>query len=138
MGDHRTDWATTYPLGCIYSDRFPSGISSRDGHPATNGHVVIDNDVWISNNVTIMSGIHLGSGSVIAANSVVTRGVKPYSIVGGNPARIIRVRFSEQLSSRLLKLAWWNHDDETIDKLIPLLQQPLTDGVMAALTKACS
>ena len=67
----------------------------------------IGNDVWIGSGVTIMSGLTIGDGSVIAAGSVVTKNVGPYEIVGGNPAKLIRARFSKEMIERLLQLAWW-------------------------------
>ena len=126
-GNHRIDWATTFPFGHIYNDIFPSGTIRGKDHPSTNGHVIIENDVWIGDNCTIMSGLRIGSGSVIAANSVVVRNVEPYSIVGGNPARLIKKRFDEGIIERLLKVNWWDWEDSEIDSIVPILQQPLTD-----------
>lgn len=118
-GNHRTDWLTTYPFGHIHKDIFTnfSGV----GHPATKGSVVIGNDVWIGTNVTIMSGVSIGDGAVIANNSHVVKDVLPYSIVGGNPARIIRSRFDEKTTERLLKFRWWEFEDSEIDEITPLL-----------------
>jgi len=70
-----------------------------------------------------MSGVQIYSGSVIAANSVVARDVEPYTIVGGNPAKLIRARFSAETIEQLLSLSWWSYPDQTIDLIVPLLQQ---------------
>jgi acetyltransferase-like isoleucine patch superfamily enzyme len=86
-GNHRSDWITTYPFGCL------KYFNKKPGHPSTNGDVVIGNDVWIGCNATILSGVKIGDGSVIAANSLVTKDVPDYSIVGGNPAKVIRKDF---------------------------------------------
>jgi acetyltransferase-like isoleucine patch superfamily enzyme len=118
-GNHRTDYITTYPFGFIHEDVFDS-VKSR-GHPATKGNVVIGNDVWIAANVTIMSGVTVGDGAVIACNSHVVKDVAPYSMVGGNPARLIRYRFSDDIIAKLLKLQWWNLPVSVIKKIIPLL-----------------
>lgn len=118
-GNHRPDWVTTFPFGHTAHKTF--GQFLNPGHPKSNGHVTIGSDVWIADNVTIMSGIHIGHGSVIAANSHVVKNVEPYSIVGGNPARLIRKRFSDEIISKLLKIQWWNWDDGKIQTEIPLL-----------------
>lgn len=125
-GNHRTDWATTYPFGHILNEIFPSGIVSGQGHPSTKGHVIIDNDIWIGEGCTIMSGVHIGSGSVIAAKSVVTKDVSPYTIVGGNPAKLIKRRFDSFIIEKLLEISWWDQSDEVINKIVPLLQQAPT------------
>lgn len=137
-GNHRTDWATTFPFGHIFQDIFPAGAINGHGHPATKGDVVIENDVWIGHNSTIMSGIRVGSGSVIAANSVVVKEVAPYTIVGGNPAREIKLRFPQSTIDQLLQIQWWNKSDSLIDSIIPLLQQPLDDNVLLQIEQIAS
>lgn len=118
-GNHRSDWVTTYPFGHIYKDVFNTfdGV----GHPKTNGDVIIGNDVWIADNVTIMSGITIGDGAVIACNSHIVKNVEPYSIVGGNPAKLIKYRFKKEQIDFLLELKWWDLDDKQINMIIPLL-----------------
>jgi acetyltransferase-like isoleucine patch superfamily enzyme len=118
-GNHRTDWITTYPFGCIHKNVFNN--FNGEGHPSTKGNVVIGNDVWISNNVTIMSGVTIGDGVVIANNSHVVKNVEPYTIVGGNPAKFIKYRFKPEQINKLLKIKWWDWDDDKINKLTPLL-----------------
>jgi acetyltransferase-like isoleucine patch superfamily enzyme len=118
-GNHRTDWVTTYPFGHIHHNVF----SNFDGfgHPKSKGDVLIGNDVWIAANVTIMSGVKIGDGAIIANNSHVIKDVDPYTIVGGNPAKKIKKRFSEEDIEKLLELKWWDMDDNTINKISPLL-----------------
>lgn len=117
-GNHRTDWATTYPFGHIHNKEFNhTGI----GHPATKGDVIIGNDVWIGANSTIMSGTHIGDGAVIAANSVVMGKIKPYAVVGGNPVRFYYFRFDQETINKLLKLKWWDLDEATISNIAPIL-----------------
>ena len=117
--NHRVDWVSTYPFGHIHQDIFNTfdGV----GHPASKGDVIIGNDIWIARSVTIMSGVKIGDGAVIAANSHVVKNVEPYSIIGGNPAKLIRKRFSEEQIEKLLKIKWWFWDDEKINKYVPLL-----------------
>lgn len=79
-----------------------------------HGQILIGNDVWIGDNVTIMSGVRIGDGAIVAAGSVVTKDVPPYAIYGGNPAKLIRYRFSEELIPKLNKIAWWNWSREKL------------------------
>ena len=79
------------------------------------------NDAWIGQNVTILPGVHIGDGAIIGANSVVGSDVEPYRIVAGNPAKVIRKRFDDELIELLLKFQWWNKSIEEIQALIPIL-----------------
>ena len=118
-GNHRTDWVTTYPFGHIHAQQF--NRFNGAGHPATKGNVTIGNDVWIGSNVTIMSGITIGDGAVIANNSHVVKNIEPYSITGGNPAKLIKYRFTPEQINRLLEIKWWVWDDDKINEYTPLL-----------------
>lgn len=122
-GNHRVDWLTTYPFGHQFLAESPKGsVHGLQGHPATKGDVEIKNDVWIGAGCTIMSGVTIGNGSVLAAGSMVTKDVPAYSIVGGNPAKILRYRFSDEMIRELLDLAWWDLDDTIINEIVPMLQ----------------
>ncbi len=124
LGNHRTDIVTTYPFSSLRS-RWP-GIRRNfiDDH-STKGNVTIGNDVWIGRSATILSGVTIGDGAVIATNSLVNKDVEPYSIVGGAPAKHIKFRHSPEIISELLRIKWWDWDDETIDSRIPeLLSYP--------------
>lgn len=114
-GNHRVDWVTTYPFNDI--SFFSEHCNNLKGHPSTKGDVNIGNDVWIGFGATIMSGVTIGNGSVIAANSLLTKDVGPYQIWGGNPARLIKKRFTDREIEYLNKMAWWDWD---IDKVIAL------------------
>lgn len=132
--NHRTDWLTTFPFGHIYEDKF--GAEKVEGHPATNGNIVIGNDVWIAYGVTIMFGVTIGDGAVIAANSHVCKDVKPYEIVGGNPARHIRFRFTDEIIELMLRLKWWDLPDKEIKELIPILMaKPDLDKLKSLVDK---
>lgn len=118
-GNHRIDWITTYPFGHIFCNDL--NVGNIPGHPSTNGDVVIGSDVWIGDGVTIMSGITIGDGAVIAANSHVVKNVMPYEIIGGNPARMIKKRFTDDIIDKLLILKWWElsiQDITTISKVL--------------------
>ena len=121
-GNHRTDWVTTFPFGHIYTNEF--NTFNGVGHPSSNGDVIIGNDVWIGSGVTIMSGVTIGDGAVIAANSHIVKNVEPYSIVGGNPAKLIKFRFTTEQIQKLLEIRWWFWEDDKINKYVPLLCQP--------------
>lgn len=121
-GNHRADWITTFPFGHIFREEL--GGTEIVGHPATNGDVVIGHDVWIGHGVTIMSGVTIGSGAIIAANSTVIKDVEPYCIVGGNPARPIKLRFSGEIIALLLHLRWWDLPIETIRAIAQEISAP--------------
>ncbi|WP_421075566.1 MULTISPECIES: CatB-related O-acetyltransferase [unclassified Microbacterium] len=78
------------------------------------GDTVVGNDVWIGREATILPGVTIGDGAVIGAHSVVTKDVAPYEVVGGNPARRIRMRFDEEDVRRLLAVRWWDWPIERI------------------------
>ncbi len=116
-GIHPTDWVSTFP----FRSRFNLEGKFKDGMPATKGDVLIGNDVWIGTEVMILSGVTVGDGAVLASRSLVTKDVPPYSIVGGNPAKVIRLRFPENEVKKMLELQWWDWDIEKIKSKIPLL-----------------
>jgi virginiamycin A acetyltransferase len=78
------------------------------------GQIIIQNNVWIGFRATVMGGVKIGNGAVIAANSHVIKDVPPFAIVGGNPAKIIKYRFSEKIIEDLQNIAWWYWDDAKI------------------------
>jgi acetyltransferase-like isoleucine patch superfamily enzyme len=116
-GNHRTDWVSTYPFRARFN--LPGAYS--DGHPQAKGNVVIGNDVWIGRGARVLSGVTVGDGAVIAGYSVVTKDVRPYAIVAGNPARELRRRFSDEQIEDLLRIAWWEWPLEKIVETVPQL-----------------
>lgn len=85
------------------------------------GDTVIGNDVWMGYQALIMPGVKIGNGAIISSRSVVTSDVPAYSIMGGNPARVIRQRFTDETISRLEKLAWWDWPVEKITQNLPAI-----------------
>ena len=79
--------------------------------------MIIANDVWIGYDSTIMPGIKIGNGAIIASKSVVTKDVPDYTIVGGNPAKVIKYRFDQKTIKALLEIAWWNWSEEKINPI---------------------
>lgn len=116
-GNHRMEWVTTYP----FSDLVGAWPTARGigGTPWSKGNLFIGNDVWIGSFATIMSGVTIGDGAVIGAHSVVTRDVPPYAVVAGNPAKVVRYRFSEPVIERLLALRWWDWPRKMIEEALP-------------------
>lgn len=129
LGNHRTDTVTTYPFASI-SPAWPS-VPDEPDHDS-RGDVVIGHDVWIGAGAFIGSGVTIGDGAVIGAHAVVTRDVPPFAIVGGNPARLIRYRFTEAQIAALLAIRWWDWPDETVDRYLPLITANDIDAFIAA------
>lgn len=132
-GNHRVDWATTFPFGHIFVEELKgTGIV---GHPSTKGDVIIGNDVWIGRGATILSGVEISDGAVIATNSTVTKDVGAYEIWGGNPAKCLKRRFSQEIIDALLTIQWWNFDVHVFPRVAPLLSQPPTISILEEVLK---
>ena len=99
------------------------------------GDTVIGNDVWIGQNAVILPGVQIGDGAIIGANSVVGSDVDPYTIVVGNPAKLLRKRFDTELIELLLRFKWWDKSIDEINKLIPFLTYSELDKVKDEIKK---
>lgn len=93
------------------------------------GNTVIGNDVWFGNSVTVMPGVQIGDGAIIAANAVVIKDVEPYSIIGGNPAQLIRKRFDHDTINFLIDLKWWDWPIEKISENVLYLMNGDRDAL---------
>ena len=91
-------------------------IQFKNGETTFNqkGSIIIQNDVWIGEDVTIMAGVTVGNGAVIARNSHVVKDVPPYAVVGGNPAKVIGYRYTEEQIKKLQVIQWWNWDEQKV------------------------
>lgn len=118
--NHAMDGLTTFPFPVFDPATIEGYKADFTGLPDT----VIGHDVWIGHGALILPGVRVGSGAIIGAGSVVTRDVAPYSIVAGNPARLIRPRFASGIAERLLALAWWDWPLDLIRAAVPALLQP--------------
>lgn len=127
-GEHRLDWVTTYPFNAL-DPRF----SHITGHPASKGDVVIGNDVWVGRDAMILSGVTIGDGAAVAARSLVVKDVAAYGVVGGNPARLLRMRFAPETVEALRRIKWWDWDDARIEKAVPVLQSGDVAGFIRAV-----
>lgn len=117
--NHRMNSVTTYPFN-IMGNGWEKATPNLHDLPF-KGDTVIGNDVWIGQNATFLPGVQVGDGAIIAANSVVARDVPAYHIAGGNPARVIRKRFEDELIEYLLQLKWWDWSAEKIFKNLEIL-----------------
>lgn len=124
--NHLTNSISTYPFA-IFGQGWEDAMEGK-GYPQ-KGDTIIGNDVWIGYKATIMAGVNIGDGAIIASGSIVTKDVAPYTIVGGNPAKVIKKRFDEATIEKLLALQWWNWDIERITKNV----QQLTDNQLDLL-----
>lgn len=130
--NHKISAFSTYPFQ-IFGNGWEK-VMPKAGDLPYKGDTVIGDDVWIGYEATIMPGVNVGSGSIVASKSVVTGDVPAYSIVGGNPARVIRYRFDEATIRELLEIAWWDWNAEKITANL----QAISGCDMAALREAAS
>lgn len=121
---HQYDRVTSYYINRnIFSKDLSCDIYSK-------GNIVIEDDVWIGANCIILSGVTIGRGSVIGAGSIVTKDIPNYSIVGGNPAKVIKPRFKQETITYLENLEWWKWNEEKLkknDELFSLNDQKIKD-----------
>ena len=122
-GNHRHNRVTTYPFNTLMKFAPETG---PDGY--SNGDVLIGHDVWIGRGVTIMSGVTVGNGAILAAGSHVCKNVPPYAIVGGNPAKVLRMRFSAEQVEALQGISWWHWPLDKIRGYASLLMSPDIDA----------
>ena len=128
--NHQMNAVTTFPFYTL--EGWDMEPPSMDDLPL-KGDTVIGNDVWIGQNAVILPGVHIGDGVIIGANSVVGSNVEPYTIVAGNPARVIRKRFDDELIGYLLAFKWWDKSIEEINDLIPILTSSDLESVKEEL-----
>ena len=128
--NHQMNAASTYPFYIFGT--WEQNAPTQNDLPL-KGDTVIGNDVWIGQNATILPGVHISDGAIIGANSVVASDVAPYTIVAGNPAKLIRKRFDDELTAQLLKFKWWDRSIDEINSLIPILTSGDLKNVKAEL-----
>lgn len=110
--NHKMSGISTYPFS-IFGKGWEK-VMPQAGDLPYKGDTVIGNDVWIGYEALIMPGVKIGNGAIIAARSLVTADVAPYTVVGGNPAKLIRARFSAETVAELEAIAWWDWPAEKI------------------------
>ncbi|AHH21878.1 bacterial transferase hexapeptide repeat-containing protein [Nocardia nova SH22a] len=128
--NHRMDGPSTFPFSTM------GGAWSRHVDLLMDlpnrGDTVVGDDVWIGYGVTVLPGVRIGNGAIVAAGSVVTSDVPDYGIVGGNPARLIRTRYSDRDIARLLTIRWWDWPIEHIDAHVRTIMAGTVDELEAA------
>jgi chloramphenicol O-acetyltransferase type B len=132
--EHRTDWVTTFPI----RDRMSLPITPWDRLPSSQGDIAVGNDVWIGMGATVLSGVSVGDGAVIGARALVSRDVPPYGIAVGNPATVVRKRFSDEQIAALLRIRWWNWPDELIAERVAILCNADVDGALLSAVSSNS
>ena len=106
---HNSQWISTFPF------YFQANIFKESKNAFKKaGDTVIGNDVWIGSEAMIMPGIIIGDGAIIASRAVVVKNVPPYAIVGGNPAQIVKYRFTKKQIEHLLDIKWWNWNEKKV------------------------
>ncbi|MFZ0566250.1 MAG: CatB-related O-acetyltransferase [Chlamydiales bacterium] len=118
-GNHQMSGFSTFPF--FIFGRMGEGCPEWEDYDLdlpNKGDTLIGNDVWFGHGSTVMSAVKIGDGVIIAAEAVVTKDVPPYTIVGGNPARVIRKRFSDEVIQQLLAIQWWEWGYEKITRNI--------------------
>jgi len=112
---HPIHYVSTSPVFLAHRDSVKKKYSRHkfEEKPITT----IGNDVWIGSGVKIKAGVTIGTGVVIGMGSVVTKDIPPYTIVGGNPAKLIRDRFPADQKELLLTSKWWEGDDQSLTKM---------------------
>lgn len=116
--NHQLDTATTFP--------FYSKLVKRSSIDAiSNGPIVVEDEVWIGTGARIFSGVRIGKAAIVAAGAIVTKDVPPYAIVGGNPAKLIRYRFSEEIIRILQPVYFANLSTDWIRQNIKLVYKKI-------------
>lgn len=117
--NHRMNSVSTYPFN-LMENGWEKATPDLSDLPL-KGDTILGNDVWIGQNVTVLPGVTIGDGAIIAANAVVTKDIPSYYIAGGNPCRIIKKRFDDELIDYLLQLKWWDWPAEKITENLEIL-----------------
>lgn len=116
-GNHSTNTFSTYPFRCFFDN--------LECEAWTKGPIILEDDVWIGTDAIVLSGVTLGKGTVVAAGSVVVKSTLPYSLVGGNPAKLIKMRFDDEIIKLLLDIKFEKIDEKKVVGLLAKLYMPL-------------
>jgi virginiamycin A acetyltransferase len=133
--NHAMAGPSTYPFGII-GGAFAEAMDLADYPWRPAGDTVVGHDVWIGAEALVMPGVRIGHGAVVGARAVVTRDVPDYAVVAGNPARIVRRRYAEDVAARLVAIGWWHWPAERIARAVPLLVAGDVAALEAFATRA--
>ena len=130
--NHRLCSVTTYPFN-VFGGAWTRNTPPHLSQLPRKGDIVVGNDVWIGRESVVMPGVKIGDGAIIAAYSVVSRDAPPYTVFGGNPARLLKPRFDEELTALLLKFRWWDLSPQALVETLPILCEADLERVRAYL-----
>jgi len=130
--NHPMAGVSTYPFA-IFS---PESLDAYAEEIVQMGDTVIGNDVWTGHDAKIMPGVTIGNGVIVGAGAVVTRDVPDYAIVTGNPARVVRMRFTPEAIAELIEIAWWDWPVDQITQNLPAISDAVQDSDISALRLA--
>ena len=117
--NHQISGISTYPF-YIFGNGWESATPQPSDFPY-KGDTVIGNDVWLGYDVLVMPGVKIGDGAIVSARSVVVSDVPAYSVVGGNPAKVIKQRFPDAVVDELRTIQWWNWPVARITRNLPAI-----------------
>lgn len=126
-GNHSISTFSTFP--------FRHFFNNQECEAWSKGPIIVEDDVWIGTDAIILSGVTLGKGTVVAAGSVVTESTLPYSLIGGNPAKLIRMRFDDAIIKALMDIDFEKIDEKKISALLPKLYEPLNEILLSEIRK---
>jgi phosphonate metabolism protein (transferase hexapeptide repeat family) len=130
--EHPMERVTTHKVTYRPNEYFKfHGVDQAFRERRRSRKVSVGNDVWIGHGAVLMPGVTVGDGAVVGANAVVTKDVADYEIVGGTPARRIRMRFPSDVAQRLKALAWWDWPHEQLAAAVPDMQTMAIDAFIA-------
>ncbi|MBU4527406.1 MAG: CatB-related O-acetyltransferase [Hoeflea sp.] len=127
--NHAMNGFSTFPFA-VFNQALIGSYGSEIGNQCDT---VIGHDVWLGFESVVMPGVRIGNGAIIAARAVVTSDVPDYAIVAGNPARIIRMRFTSEVIARLLDIAWWDWDVDRIERNVDAIAGADIDTLLGAV-----
>lgn len=123
-GNHTTETVSTYPFDTWFLGRMNPTRSYRQTR-----NTEIGSDVWIGDGAFIASGVRIGHGAVVASRAAVFTDVPPYAIAAGNPARVNKYRFSEEIVEGLLRIAWWDWPEAMVRRNVEWFYRPVAEFV---------
>lgn len=126
--NHQMETFSTFPLYSRYIERDPKDALVK-------GKIIVEDEVWIGTDAKIFSGVIIGKGAIVAAGSIVTKDVPPYAIVGGNPAKLIRYKFSDDIIKAISDIRLADFTDHEIKNCMSLFYQPIRSLEEALLWK---